>query len=95
MGVAPFFIKKIFKYIKPFPKKDKVQEKRAKKEQEPSKKIGQHNAIGVFTKKVSEMIFVTFWVVRQGTIFFQIKPCKQESILDSHRDNLFYLFRAL
>ena len=93
--MAPFFIKKNFKYKKPFPKKDKVQEKRAKKEHEPSKKIGQSNAIGVFKKKVSEMIFVKFGVVGQGTDFFQIKPCKQESILDSHRDNLFYLFRAL
>ena len=44
------------------------------------KKIGQHNAIGVFTKKVSEMIFVKFWVVGQGADYSQIKPSKQESI---------------
>ena len=51
-----------------------------KKNTRLQKKIGQSNAIGVFSKKVSEMIFVKFGVVAQGPDFFQIKPSKQESI---------------
>ena len=63
--------------------------KRAKTKHEPSKKIEQHNAIGVFTKTVSKMIFVKFGVVDQGRNFFQIKHKNQESIF--HKETIFFI----
>ena len=57
-----------------------MQEKGPKTKHDPSKEIGQHNAIGVFTKTVSKIVFVKFGVEGQGEDFFQIKHSKEESI---------------